>query len=185
MARSREDGRDMLFDASKELFGVNLNINASKVMEFPSRDRFFGYWAFDIFDLLEDRSNKEKINRAIELYFERTASNESFREESVLKRILQCVDADFEPIDAHLRFKLLAKFLEPDFLVQQDYWVLNKLASILKDKAQLFNVLDQQVKKVRFNSFHYNLLKFYKKWRPDFPQTEIQQQIEEINLRMG
>lgn len=184
MAHSAEHAREILFEASKALFKINLNINSSKVAEFPSRDEFLKYWSFDIFELLDNSTDKESVNKTVTIYFERLESGVSFREMSVLRRLLGAVKANFEIIDVHLRYKLIARFLEPSSLVQQDYWFLDKLATILQDKSDLFSVLDAQISRVLFSSYHYTLLKFYKKWRPDFPMDILYKRIDEIKLRL-
>ena len=184
MAHSPEHARELLFEASKALFKINLNINSAKVEEFESRDDFLKYWSFDIFELLENSEDKESVNKAVKIYFERLDAKVPFREESVLRRLLSTVKANFEIIDTHLRYRLISRFLEPSFIVRQDPWFLDKLAGLLKDKSELFNVLDTQIPKVLFNSYHYNLLKFYGKWRPDFPVELIYNRIDELKLKL-
>jgi hypothetical protein len=78
--KSKEDARSILFEASRQLFRINLNLNSSKVREFDSRELFNKYWAFDIFDLLKDKEDATKINEAIMLFLTRREEGAKFRE---------------------------------------------------------------------------------------------------------
>lgn len=184
MTNDRDVAYDIMFNASKELFKINLNINSSKVEEFTAKE-FYTYWAFEIFEMLEDKEDKEKINQGIEMYFRWLGENVNFRSESVLKRIITVVSKDINIIAPHLKYRLLAEMYEPEFLISLDFWWLNRLASITDDKVTLFNTLDKQIPKVRFNSYHYSLMKFYKRWRPDFDTKCIEDRICELSIIMN
>jgi hypothetical protein len=182
MAKSEDDARGILFEASKELFKINLNINSSKVAEFPSHQDFYRYWAFEIFELFDEANDSDAINKGIEKYFKWLDQKIHFREESVLRRIVSIGLAVAKP---HLKHRILAKLFEPQFLITQDYWLFDKVAQFLPDCSEFFKTLDEQICRVRFNSYHYNLLKFYKKWRKSgFPEQEIIKRISELSLRM-
>jgi hypothetical protein len=182
MAKNEESAYEILFEASKELFKINLNINSSKVEPFTSREIFYKYWAFEIFELLDEPKDIDKVNRGIELYFQWLENKVSFRHDSVLRRI---VSVGISIVKPHLKHKLMSALYEPKFLIAQDYWLFNNVAKCLPDRADLFNILDDQIPKVRFSSFHYTLLKFYKKYRKvDFPETEITKRIDELTLRL-
>jgi hypothetical protein len=90
MADDKEILYDILFSASKELFKINLNINSSKVREF-TLEEFITYWAFEIFEKLEDKQDKEKINQGVEMYFQWAERKIDFKKDSVLKRIITVV----------------------------------------------------------------------------------------------
>jgi|SRR6476469_3209144 len=182
MAKNEESAYEILFEASKELFKINLNINSSKVEPFNSRDKYYKYWAFEIFELLDEPKDIDKVNQGIELYFQWLENRVSFRHDSVLRRI---VSVGISIVKPHLKHKLMSALYEPKFLIAQDYWLFNNVAQCLPDRADLFNILDDQIPKVRFSSFHYTLLKFYKKYRKvDFPETEIRKRIDELTLRL-
>lgn len=57
-SNNKMTGRQILFEASKCLFKIGLDINSGKVVEFDSREQFNQYWAFEIFELLDDKKNK-------------------------------------------------------------------------------------------------------------------------------
>jgi len=182
MAQSEEIAYEILFEASKELFKINLNINSSKVKPFFSRNEFHMYWAFEIFELLDDPKDVDKVNQGIELYFEWLDGGVRFKHDSALRRIVTVGLSIAKP---HLKHKLMSVLYEPKFLITQNYWLLNKVAQHLSDSTDLFSILDEQIPKVRFSSFHYNLLKFYKRYgRTGFPETEIIQRIDELTLRL-
>lgn len=183
MSKDKETALDILFAASKELFKINLNINSSKVEEFD-KNQFLQYWAFEIFNKLEDTENGQKINEAIGMYFNWLENGIKFRSDSVLKRIITVVAKNINLLDPHLRYKLFAKIYEPDFLVTLDYWWLDRLATIIGDKNELYKMLDGQIPQVRFNRYHYTLLKFYKKWRTGFSEGEILKQIDNLSIKM-
>lgn len=80
----------------------------------------------------------------------------------------------------------MSSLYEPKFLIAQDYWLLNKIASCSPEQTDLFTILDEQIPTVRFSSFHYTLLKFYKRHRKsEFPEAEIIKRIEELTLRLN
>jgi len=184
MTNDREVAYDIMFNASKELFKINLNINSSKVDEFTA-DQFMRYWAFEIFEKLEDIENKEQINQAIEIFFDWLDKNVKFRKDSVLKRIITVVSKNINILNPHLRYRLLATMYEPEFLITLDYWWLNRLAAITNDKEELYKILDGQINKVRFNLFHYTLLKFYKKWRLSYDKNAILKRINDLSIMMS
>jgi len=183
MSNNRDVALDILFAASKELFKINLNINSSKVEEF-SQHEFLQYWAFEIFENLENEQDGQKANMAIQTYFDWLGKGVNFRSDSVLKRIITVVAKNVNILDPHLRYRLFAKIYEPNFLVTLEYWWLNKLAAIIGDKNELYKVLDAQMTKVRFNQYHYTLLKFYKKWRQSYPENDILKCIDELSIKM-
>ena len=141
------------------------------------------YRAFEIFELLDDSKDVNKVNQGIELYFRWLDDRVRFRHDSVLRRI---VSVGLSIVKPHLKHKLMSALHEPKFLIAQDYWLLNKVAQCLSERTELFNTLDEQIPKVRFSSFHYTLLKFYKRYRKTgFPETEIIRRIEELSFRLS
>lgn len=172
--------RNILFDASRELLKINLNFNSSKVKEFNSKDDFNFYWSFDIFELLKSKNNKRKINSAIEKYFEYLDKNLKFRDNSVLKRILS-IDSKF--IELKFKNRLISMFFNPDFLAQLTVWHFKRIREFISNDNDFFQELDKMVCTVPFNSYHYNLLAFYKIERPDYDCSVIEKRIEEIKLK--
>jgi hypothetical protein len=103
----------------------------------------------------------------------------------VLKRIITVVSKNINILNPHLRYRLLATMYEPEFLITLDYWWLNRLAAITNDKEELYKILDGQINKVRFNLFHYTLLKFYKKWRLSYDKNAILKRINDLSIMMS
>jgi hypothetical protein len=66
--KNKNQARHILFEASKILFKNDLILNSSKVIEYTSEKEFNDYWAFELFDLLADKDNKEYLNKAAEEY---------------------------------------------------------------------------------------------------------------------
>ncbi len=138
MAANEDIAYEILFEASKELFKINLNINSSKVEPFESREKFDQYWAFDLFHFFDDIDDKDAVNKGIETYFQWLEQGVSFRYDSVLRRIVSVGLSIAKP---HLKQKLLAKFYDPKFLISAEYWLLDRIAQSLPDRTDLFSVL--------------------------------------------
>jgi hypothetical protein len=168
----------MIFEASKQLFKINLNINSSKVDVFTDKNNFLKYWAFDIHNLLDDDSDSS-LNRAIKISLERKVIDSRFRWDSVLKRISMIQQ---DRIDFHLRFKIYSELLEPDFLVTLNSWWFSKIRDFLQNDQELFRILDRCVDGVYCNSFLYYLLSFYKKYRKDYDVCVLIKKIDDLKV---
>lgn len=179
-AKSKESARRILFEASKELFKINLNINSSKVKEFASREEFDEYWAFEIFDNLTDKDNTTQIEIAVKKYLYNIEKKIKFREASVLKRILSM---NFEKIAPEYRHKILAGLFQPEFLATLDLWHFKRIREKVNNDDEFFGILDKQIDIVLFNSFHYHLLNFYSKERKGYDLTAIKNRIEQLKTR--
>ena len=179
-AKSKEDARAIMFEASKELMKINLNLNSGKVKEFEELKAFDEYWAFTIFDLLMDKEDKIKINTAIGIYFFNKEKGIKFRDDSVLKRILTI---DVSLIEPKYKHKLLALFYDLDFLSQLKVWHFKRIREFVNNDNEFFGELDKLINLVMFNSFHYNLLAFYQKERKDYDCKNIEERIEYLRLK--
>ncbi len=175
---NKETARLILFEASKELFKINLNVNSSKVKEFKSQVEFQTYWAFEIFDLLKEKDNEENINKGVELYFKYLDSGIRFKDSSVLKRLLTI---DFCLIDPKHRHRLICVFFDQDFLYGLQLWHLKRIRTAVANDTDFFNELDKLIPNALFNSFLFNLRLFYSKDRTEFDLKIIDKRIEEIN----
>lgn len=178
-AKSKEDARKILFEASKHLFKINLNLNSGKVKEFGSKQAFDQYWAFEIFDLLQDKEDGEKINSAIKRYFELTEQNVPFRDYSVLKRFLS-INVDL--ITPEHKHKILSIYYNIDLLSTLDLWHFRRIRQLANNDAEFFGLLDSLIKTGLFNSFHYQLLRFYTKDRNSEKTEEIIKRISELKI---
>ena len=90
---------------------------------------------------------------------------------------------DSKLIKPKYRHRLIAMFFNPDFLAQLGVWYFKRIREFVNNDDEFFEELDNLVSTVPFNSYHYNLLAFYKKERTGFDCTEIENRIEEIKLR--
>lgn len=174
---NKEIARLILFEASKELFKINLNVNSSKVKEFQSKAEFEKYWAFEIFDLLRDTENQEMINKGVEQYFSLLDSGARFKDSSVLKRLLT---VNFKLIDPKYRHRLLSGFFDQDFLSGLNLWHFKRIRAAVDNDTEFFGQLDSMIKSALFNSFLFNLRLFYSKERKDFDLKIIDDRIDEI-----
>lgn len=179
-APDSDTGLHILFEASKELFKINLNINSSKVTVFNSRTEFERYWAFEIFNHLGDKNDTKNIAIAVNKYFDWKTKGYKFRGDSVLTRLLS---VNLAQVPAHLKHKLFSEFLSPEFLATSRHWVFQQLYNHLSHNLdELYEVLDPLIPAVKYNSFHYNLLRFYKEHRPHFDTMELENQIDNLKI---
>jgi hypothetical protein len=174
---NKETARLILFEASKELFKINLNVNSSKVNEFGSKAEFETYWAFEIFDLLRDTDNKALINKGVEKYFALLDNNIRFKDSSVLKRLLT---VNFQHIDPKFRHRIISGFFDRDFLSSLNLWHFRRIRIAVNDDTDFLGRLDSMIPDAIFNSFLFNLRLFYSKDRKDFDLKIIDDRIEEI-----
>jgi len=174
---NKETARLLLFEASKELFKINLNINSSKVKEFANRAEFETYWAFEIFDLLRDKENKETINQGVEKYFHLIDTNLRFKDSSVLNRLLT---VNFSLIDPKHRHRLISGFFDRDFLFGLQLWHFRRIRVAVNNDNDFFQQLDSMITSALFNSFLFNLRLFYSKDRAGFDLKIIDDRIQEL-----
>jgi Reverse transcriptase (RNA-dependent DNA polymerase) len=172
--------RELLFEASRELAKINLNLNSSKVHEFASKREFELYWAFDLFRLLEDPDHSYNINQAATQLISRWSQGDFFRWESVLKRLLSVGFGNLAP---HTRHELLARIYDPDFLSQASHWYMKRISDVSQDKEEFYSILDNLVDKVRYNSFHYNLLRFNKRHRRGHSNEKLLKKIDDLKFK--
>ena len=180
---NEKTARYLLFEASKELHKIGLNINSSKVDEFKTRSEFEIYWSFDIFQILseENKENKVEIEKAVNIYLKRSNSEKRIKSEMVLNRLLSF---RLDLIEPSLRYNIKSKLFDKEYLSTGNFWIFQRIYKILseKEKDDFFTVLDELINDVNFNSFHYNLMKFYKKVRRDFDLNILKQRINVLKI---
>jgi hypothetical protein len=166
-------------EACKALYQINLSVNASKVALYGSREAFDEYWAFEIFDMLADGSDRDRIRAAAETYLFWSDQGKVFRRESVLKRLLA---VGLDGIQETARLRLLGELHAPEYLVQADYRQLTSIHRNSPDPNRLFALLDQMIPEVQFNSYHFNLLKFYERVRPARSRDDILARVADLRV---
>lgn len=156
-SKSEESGKKLLFLSSNFLSKINLNINSKKIDIFTNKDDLQLFYSFDIFELLKN-TNKENIEKAIQLYFER--KNLKFRGESILKKIINTLQHSKIRIDLNLRKKIECEFTCDNILTTGNSYLINNIYDILdkESKYDLINKLENLSNTHFFNQFHYALL---------------------------
>ncbi len=174
--KSKEDANKIILEASKFLLNQGLSFNAGKTMVFKDKEGYNNYWSFDIFDLLEGKE-KEKVNRGVIIFLDRISRGINFRKDSVLKRIL---GLDFNDITPAHRYKIFSIVYEKDFICRADYIVLcNIYRNIDENKKEEFLIiLDDLIDSIIYNSFHYNLIKFYNINKIDYDREKLHARIK-------
>lgn len=177
--REKKDIKKILSESSKNFFAINLSINSSKVKEYIDRKEFFYYWAFEIFDLLDDHKNQIKINKAVDKYFEYRAKGIQFRSSSILKKML---GVNFELLTNERKKKLLKEFQKPEFLTTLTFWHLEKLKPKVGNNEEFFKRLDECAENTLYNSFLYNLMGFYTRNRKDYDCAILEKRIKQLEF---
>jgi len=180
-SNNRLTARRILFEASKYLSKTGLDINSGKVIEFDDTEKFNKYWAFEIFDLFADETDKEKINRGINLFLKWKKDGVDFRESSVLKKI---IGLDFKLIESGSMHKVISILFKKEFVSDLDWWAFNKIYTRLDGsyKKEFLSILNELIDEVHFNSFHYNLVKFYQKNELSFDKKKISERINKLRI---
>lgn len=181
MAKNQKIAEKILFEASKELHKLFLNINSSKVNGF-TKDQFNKYWAFDIFELLNDKEDKDNIERAINLYFESKDSDKDIRRESILKRILNC---NLNIVDFALKRKVINEVIENYIPCFDEFYIVKtyKYLSSNAERKQFLIRLKYLCDEVPYNKFHYVLLRASKQGVPIKFKTYLKQKVETLKFR--
>lgn len=178
MSPNKKIAEEILFDASKELFKIGLNINSSKVDRLD-RDSWEYYWCFNLFDLLADREDAEKIEKAIKKFSK--LEKDKCRYASVLSRIINC---ELENISFDLKYKLFAEIMNDDYLLNANHRTIKRVYSFLDEssKKQYLSKLESLSQEAIFNSFHYNLLLAKSKGLPINFEDKLHKRVEELKL---
>lgn len=159
MSASEKENLKALYEASILLHKEGLNINAAKVKSFDEHT-FARYWAFEIFDKLKDKDDRQHILEGITLYLNWCGDahgKESFKADSVLSRIISRGIHDAPQSQKH---KILAECLEDDFLLEANSYKIDRILkmSAENDRATIVTQLMRLVEETRFNSYLYELL---------------------------
>lgn len=178
MSSNKKIAEEILFDASKELFKIGLNINSSKVDRL-NRSEWEYYWCFKIFDLLVDKENIKKIEKAI-IELSKLDKNKC-RYTSVISRVINC---KLETISFDLRYKLLSEIMNDDYLLNTNHRTIMRIYGFLDEgsREQYLSKLKSLSQSTIFNSFHYNLLLAKSNGLPINFDGQLHKRIEELKL---
>lgn len=179
--KTKEDAQYLVYEASKQLSKIGLNINTGKVEYFDNPKKFNQYWAFEIFELLGDNTNKENINKGIKKFIEWKDKQISFKEHSVLRRIL---NQDFKLFETSSKHKVLAYLFDKEFISMMNNWSMSRVYKQLdcEDKKEFLKILDILIDENHFNYFHYNLIVFYEKNEIKFDKSRIEKRINKLKI---
>lgn len=180
-AKSKIDAQYLVYETSKNLSKIGLNINTGKVKYFNNPEEFNQYWSFEIFELLGDKTNQIRINQGIRKFIDWKDTNVEFKEHSVLRAIL---NRNFELFETALKHKILSYLFEKEFISSLSHWAMNKIYNQLnnEDKNEFLKITWELVDECYFNSFHYNLMKFYDKNKLEYNKMYVQRRIEQLRI---
>lgn len=170
-ASSEKTAKDLMFQASKELTKLGLNLNASKA-KFLTRTEFHMYWSFDIFKLLQDASDITKIEKAFDLFKQRIDQGVKFKPESVLRRLLSC---DIKKLKKSRKDEVIKFLLAKNFLLSSNSYHFKKIYFLLdkNQKRDFLKLLNELSEEVLFNHFHLQVLKFVRECRIDRKKIDV------------
>lgn len=184
MTETSRDARQILFDASRELHKIGLNINSGKVIEFSSRDAYNYYWAFDMTQLINS-DELDEVNAGVKQFVERTKTDgwdsleRAWRGTMVLNRLLNVA---MDRISKDLRDEIFAIVISERVLVSLSAFAFKRvyLTVDLQQREDFIAAIERLVPKALYNNFHLNVLKFYTSCRKDAPVDHILKRISEL-----
>ena len=187
-AQEENTAKHIMFEASKELHKLGLNINAGKVKILNETD-FVEYEAFDILKLLED-TNIDKIKKAVDLFLDKKQNNSKpFHEARVLRRLItQLAKTDIKAIEKEKQKMLIDYLLSEENLIDSQEYHLTKLLNITSKiglKHVFLDKLNKLIHCVDFNSFHYNLRRFYDKNKIKYDSSELEDEINKRKIKIS
>lgn len=133
---SMSDARNLLYLASIELHRIGLNVNSSKAQVIVGKDQFRFHWSFDLFGLMEDRSDTIAVQSALEQIAETLVAERgsiqfpSWRKTSVLRRVLT---VGLSPLSSQSRTEIVDALLTDEFITQSSAIQLMNLRSLLNE----------------------------------------------------
>lgn len=160
--KSKEDAETLMYLVSYKLFEEGLYINTGKIKEFTNFQEFDNYFGFSIFENL--KFDKQNINLAFEMFINQKNSNITFRESSVLKRLLH-KKIEIEKLENQKRIQLISFLWNKDFLLYSNDHYMNQIYKMLKDggeRKEYLKTLEDIGQKTRFESYKIYLEKFKK-----------------------
>lgn len=158
----------LIFKISKTLNSLGLSVNQKKV-KVSTTDDLIDYRSFAIFDLLktnENKKDKNKVEEFVDYYLELLdnsgLSNIKDNGTPLLNRALFC--PALRSIDISKRTKLMSCYLDDEYLKNARAIHLEKIYKLLhkSDKQEFIKKLNSLSRKLIHNTFHYELLNFYR-----------------------
>lgn len=163
MSDSKEKNLQALYQSSVLLHKEGLNLNASKVQEL-SEPEFLNYWAFEIFEQLDELSNIEKINKGAQLYRDYCTKigKHNFRWHSVLSRLVTC---KLSVLEIGIKNYIYSEVLENEYLLDQGSYLFKKIHDDLdaNERKGFVVKLQELALSTRFNGFIMEVLDFNRK----------------------
>ncbi len=179
--KNQRIAKKILFESSKFLLKLDLDINTGKVVFFNSKKEFNNYWAFEFFDIIGDGKDIKKLELALKKMFRYKEEKIIFRENSVIKRIL---NSNFGGLDKRYLNRFIKYVLQESFFENLDYrqiaFIFNQLSPV--QQQRMIKKIYSVIRKTNFNSCLYNLRKFLKMNAIDFNFEYINKKIE-LTLR--
>ncbi len=166
----------LLFEASKELSKIGLNINTSKVKEFSSKKDYANFWSFDIHQNL----GRKDIKNAFAIWKDRKDKIDGFRNyPSIIKRF---ISNDLSVLDLNEYNMIMTEALSREMYSVYDSRQLKKIYLKLHEdeKRKFINELNQTAKVFPFNKFHFILKKFFSEF--GFDCSDLDLKINELRL---
>ncbi|PIT97136.1 hypothetical protein COT77_03085 [Candidatus Berkelbacteria bacterium CG10_big_fil_rev_8_21_14_0_10_41_12] len=155
---NEKTAKEIMFLASKGLIKLGLNLNASKA-KLLNKDGFYKYWSFDIFKLLIDANNANRIQQAWTLYKDRLRNGVKFKPETVLKRILSC---NLSQLPIAIKNEIFNESIQKDFLISINEYYLKRIYMFTDNpkKSMFLQHLNKLSNDVLFNQYHLRVMKF-------------------------
>ena len=124
-APNRKTAEFIIFEASKLLHKIGLNINCSKV-KFFNKIKYQEYQAFEILTILEE-DTADSLNRAVNMYFQYKDDKKDFRKDRVIRRIITVLSKNPQYIAKQYKNELYNEIMNEDTLSTANIRYLTKV----------------------------------------------------------
>ena len=153
-AKYDTDINKIMLNICNELNKIGLNINASKVKKF-TMDELKIYYGYEIINNILEK----KYNIAADMFFYLKEQKVPFREDTVLKKIL---NSGLDNYTVEKKQKILSMVKEDSFILENGIFYIKKVYSYLNDeeKKEFINRITMLLNTTYYNQFHYSVLKF-------------------------
>lgn len=176
-APDEETANKIVRFASLELSRIGLSMNAGKIKHF-NREEFEVYWAFQIFDQLQ---NQETFEEGVKGYL--NTEKNKVRWVSILKFVIN--SSSLKEIDLSLKSRIFGELFDPEFLTKCDFRYLLRLYELLEteaEKKKYLETLRSVAEKCLYTEFHYSILLAKEKGLPIDFEEEIREKINTLRF---